>query len=85
MNSYKNFMRDGPSKVLNVDLSHNQWFQATLTLPVNKGGIDIRSVVFIWLLICFYIFSCIHLQPTEPYSVEQRSTAVLSGEITVSR
>ena len=36
-------MRDGLSKVLNVDLSHNQWIQATLS--VNKSGIGIQSVV----------------------------------------
>ena len=35
--------RDGLSKVLNVDLYHNKWIQATL--PVNKGGIGLRSVV----------------------------------------
>ena len=33
----------GFPKVLNVELSHNQWIQATLS--VNKGGIGIRSVV----------------------------------------
>ena len=38
-------MRDGLSKVLNVNFSHNQWIQATL--PVNKGSIGIRSVVFL--------------------------------------
>ena len=36
-------MRDSLSNVLNVDLSHNQWIQATLT--VNKGGIGLRSAV----------------------------------------
>ena len=35
--------RDGITKVLYVDLSHNQWIQATLS--VNKGGIGIRSVL----------------------------------------
>ena len=36
-------MRDDLSRVLNVDLSHNQWIQATLLL--NKDGIGVRSVV----------------------------------------
>ena len=36
-------LRDGLSKALNVNLSHNHWIQATL--PVNKGCIGKRSVV----------------------------------------
>ena len=45
---YKNFddiLRDGLSKIQNFDLSHNQCIQTTL--PANKGGIDIQSVVFL--------------------------------------
>ena len=34
-------LRAGISKVLNVDLSNNQWLQASL--PVGEGGLGIRS------------------------------------------
>ena len=40
---FDDILRDDLSKVLNADLSHNQWIQATL--PVNKDGIGIRNVV----------------------------------------
>ena len=43
LQKFDNILRDGFSKVLNVDLSHKQWIQATL--PVNKGGVGIWSVV----------------------------------------
>ena len=39
LQKFDNILRDGLSKVLNVDLSHKQWIQATL--PVNKGGVGI--------------------------------------------
>ena len=43
LKKFDDILRDGLSKVLNVDLSHNQWIQAIL--PVNKGGVGIRSVI----------------------------------------
>ena len=43
LQKFDDILRDGLSKVLNVDLSHNQYIPTTL--PVNKGGIGIRNVV----------------------------------------
>ena len=43
LQKFDDILRDGLSNVLNIVLSHNQWIQATL--PVNKGGIGIQSVV----------------------------------------
>ena len=42
LQKFDDILRNGLSNALNVYLSHNKWIQATL--PVNKGGIDIRSV-----------------------------------------
>ena len=39
--TFNNLLRTGLSKVLNVDLSDDQWLQASL--PVSDGGLGIRS------------------------------------------
>jgi len=41
MSEFDNTLRSGLTSILNVDLSENQWTQASL--PVGDGGLGIRS------------------------------------------
>ena len=41
MREFDNTLRSGLTSILNVDLSENQWTQASL--PVGDGGLGIRS------------------------------------------
>ena len=39
--TFDNILRSGLSSILNVDISHIQWLQASL--PVRHGGVGLRS------------------------------------------
>ena len=45
LEQFDNILRSGLCSLLNTDMSDNQWLQASL--PVNKGGIGIRSGVML--------------------------------------
>ena len=76
LQKFDDILRDGLSKVLNVDLSLNQWIQATL--PVIKGGIGKRSVVSLAPSAFLASAASLHLQPTKTVSSQKISLSFLT-------